>query len=258
MSERDAANQLYMSSSSEKPEIDLAFLFDATGSMSDELSYLQAEIDGIVASLHTRFPTVTPRLGLAFYRDHGDEYVSKRFEFSTDVQAVRTNLMAQNADGGGDYEEAVPEGLQEVAALQWRAGNVARIVFWIADAPAHIHDASNVRLALDALVEKGVHIYPVAASSADDRTEATMRMAAQISGGRYLFLTDDSGIGDGHKDPHIPCYQVTHFSNAIVRMVSSELSGRRIEPHPDEVLRTVGNPQDGKCVLSDDSEVSLY
>ena len=28
----------------------------------------------------------------------------------------------------------------------------------------------------------------------------------------------------------------------MVRMVASELSGRRLEPAPDEIIRTVGNP----------------
>jgi hypothetical protein len=258
MDERDAAHTLYLGVHSAQTELDLAFLLDTTGSMGDELSYLQNEIEGIVASLRAKFPSVTPRLGLAFYKDHGDVYVAKRADFTTDVGTFRQSLAAEPASGGGDYPEAVPEGLEQMASLGWRTGSVARVVFWIADAPAHEHDAQHVRLALDAVTQKDLHLYPVAASGADDRTESTMRTAAQITGGRYLFLTNDSGIGNDHMEPHIPCYQVTLFSNAIVRMIASELSGTRIEPQPSEILRTVGNPQDGKCVLSDDVQVSIY
>ncbi|MCL2726203.1 MAG: VWA domain-containing protein [Polyangiaceae bacterium] len=258
MTERDIAHDLYLDAPRAQTELDLAFLFDTTGSMGDELSYLQNEIEGIVSSLHTTFPSVTPRLGLALYRDHGDVYVTKGVDFTTDVGAFHQSLAAQSADGGGDYEEAVPEGLQQVAALNWRTGNVARMIFWMADAPAHENDAQNVRLALDAVSQKNLHLYPVAASGADDRLEYTMRSAAQITGGRYLFLTNDSGIGNDHMEPHIPCYQVTLFSSAIVRMISGELSGTHVEPQSSEIIRTVGNPQDGTCILSDDSQVSLY
>jgi hypothetical protein len=34
------------------------------------------------------------------------------------------------------------------------------------------------------------------------------------------------------------------------RMILSELSGTRVEPEPSDVLRTVGNPEDGTCVLA--------
>jgi hypothetical protein len=30
-----------------------------------------------------------------------------------------------------------------------------------------------------------------------------MRAAALVTGGQYLFLTDDSGVGDAHGEPHI-------------------------------------------------------
>lgn len=84
-----------------------------------------------------------------------------------------------------------------------------------------------------------------------------MRTAAQMTGGRYVFLTNDSGIGGDHAEPHIPCYQVTRFDGALVRMVESELSGKRVAPADAEVVRTVGDPKDGVCAVSSGS-VSIY
>jgi hypothetical protein len=98
----------------------------------------------------------------------------------------------------------------------------------------------------------------VAASGVDQSAELTMRSTAQITGGRYLFLTNDSGIGNDHMKPHIPCYTVTRFDTAMVRMVASEMSGTHIEPTAEEVVRTVGEPKDGKCSLDDQSQVSIY
>ena len=81
-----------------------------------------------------------------------------------------------------------------------------------------------------------------------------MRSAAQLTGGRYLFLTDDSGIGNAHAEPHIPCYQVQHLSTLVARMIRTELTGVREEAQ--EVLRSVGNPSDGVC--RKDNQVAYY
>jgi hypothetical protein len=59
-----------------------------------------------------------------------------------------------------------------------------------------------------------------------------MRTAAQVTGGRYLFLTDDSGIGGAHQEPTIPCYFVTALSRAMIRMAAMELSGTNVAVAP--------------------------
>lgn len=256
--ERAAARDRALSPRTPKNELDIAFVFDTTGSMGDELTYLQAETSGVVASIREKFPNVVPRLALVVYRDHGDAYLKNAFDFTADVAAYDAVLKGQSVNGGGDYEEAVQEGLSAASALSWRPGEVARIAFWIADAPHHVDDAQATRTAIDAIAQKGVRIYPVAASGVDERMENTMRSAAQYTGGRYLFLTDDSGIGNAHKEPSIPCYRVTRFDRAMVRMVESELTGQRVEPPAEEVLRTVGNPVDGKCSLDDGEQVELF
>jgi hypothetical protein len=256
--ERSSAHDASLVAPGSRDELDLAFVIDTTGSMGDELSYLQTEVESIVSDVRTKFPSLTPRLGLVLYRDRGDAYLTRDFEFTSDLAAFKANLAAQSAGGGGDLPEAVAQGLGHTASLGWRTGSVARMAFWIGDAPAHVEEASDVRASIDALVQKSVHVYPVASSGVDGLAEYTMRSVAQFTGGRYVFLTDDSGIGNSHAEPHIPCYVVTRFDQAIVRLVESELSGKRVEPASSDVLRTVGNPAAGKCSLTDDSEVILY
>lgn len=239
-------------------ELDVAFVVDTTGSMGDELRYVQKELSAIAANISTRFPGTTPRFGLVFYRDKFDDYVTRSFDFSTDLQKVQANLDAQQVGGGGDYPEAVPEGLAAGNQLSWRPGAVARLAFWIADAPGHSDAGQGIRGAIDAAIQKDVHLYPVAASGADELTEATMRVAAQLTGGRYIFLTNDSGVGGAHKEPSIPCYNVTKFSSAMVRVIEGEMKGTRIEPQAGEVVRSVGNPQGGVCTLSSQEKVVIY
>ncbi len=230
-------------------ELDVQLVLDTTGSMGDELSYLQGEFDAIAARLHQRFPNVKPRWSLVVYRDRGDEYVARPFDFTGDAAQFRRNLRAQSAGGGGDTPEAVVEGLAAGLRQGWRAGeNVAKVAFWVADAPAHPGEGSALAAAVRTAKAKGVHLYPIASSDADEVAEYQMRSAAQLTGGRYLFLTNDSGVGNDHAEPHIPCYSVTRLDHAIVRMLAVELAGRHVGVEQNEVIRAVGRPNaEGRC-----------
>lgn len=259
LAERDAAHQRALAAAGAKTELDVAIVLDTTSSMGDEIKYLQAEFDSIATTIKNKFPQTTPRFGLVVYRDHSDEYLTQSVPFTTDVAAFRASLAAQSSGGGGDMPEAVPEGLTAGVGLDWRStGDVARVMFWVADAPQHVGEEQAVNTAVNAAVQKGIHVYPVGASGVDASAELSMRGAAQMTGGRYLFLTDDSGVGNSHAEPHIPCYVVTKLQGAMVRMVESEMKGTRAEPLASEVVRTVGSPTDGRCTLQDKSSVVLY
>jgi hypothetical protein len=256
VSARDAAN----AQQTAHTDLDVQLLLDTTGSMGDELDYLQSEFDAIAAQLRTRFPNVTPRWSLVVYRDHGDEYVTRAFDFTSDTKRFRADLRAQSAAGGGDTPEAVVEGMKSGLAQSWRpAANVAKVSFWVADAPAHPGEGRALAAAVREAKKKGVHVYPIASSDTDDTAEYQMRSTAQMTGGRYVFLTNDSGIGNAHAEPHIPCYNVTRLDDAIVRMISVELSGRYVEAEPNKVVRAVGRPnKEGKCQLSSGMLVASF
>lgn len=229
--------------------LEVQLVLDTTGSMGDELSYLQSEFDSIAAQVKQRFPNVTPKWSLIVYRDDGDEYVTRHADFMTDTSKFRKLLSNQSAGGGGDFPEAVIKGLGAGLDQTWSSdGSVARLMFWVADAPPHPGEGGKLAALARRAQKLGVHVYPVASSGIDDSTEYQMRATAQLTGGRYLFLTDDSGIGNSHEIPHIPCYAVTRLDHAVVRMIDSELSGQRADIADDDVVRQVGNPDaEGKC-----------
>lgn len=231
--------------------LDVALVLDTTGSMGDEIAYLKTEVAAISLAVAEEFPGVSQRWGLVVYRDQGDDYVTRRYDFTSDLGAFRASLGQQSAGGGGDYPEAMERGLDEAAQLGWREGATARMAFLVADAPHHHGREAALLDAVRAARENGVRIYPIAASGTDERAEFTMRTAAQLTGGRYLFLTDDSGVGGAHKEPRLPCYLVTRLDRAMVRMIRMELTGRRVDPTPAEIIRTGGDPQDGRCTLQD-------
>jgi len=229
-------------------QLDLAFIVDATGSMSDELEYLKVEMDGIAASVADAFPDVDQRYALIVYRDRGDVYVTRTFDFTSSLEAFQGHLSDQFAGGGGDYPEAMHEALEEARALSWRGDDAVRVLFLIADAPPHTEHARRTLDALMALRFTGAAIYPVAASGVADAAEYMMRAAALLTLSEYCFLTDDSGVGNPHAEPHVPCYAVQRLDQLMIRMISGELSGKRIYPEAQDIIRTVGRPVEGVCV----------
>jgi len=168
-------------------------------------------------------------------------------------------LASVTAAGGGDFPEAPDQAFAAAGQLAWSPpSSTAKLAFWVADAPHHREKAASMAEGIRGMRKLGVHVYPVASSGVDELTEVTMRTAAALTGGRYLFLTNDSGVGGDHKEPTIPCYFVTKLDVAIERMVDIELSGVYREPDESEVLRTGGDPKDGACQLESGESVLVF
>ncbi len=232
-----------------KPEfLDLAFVVDTTGSMGDELEWLTRELRGIVRSAQRVAPGASIRYGLIVYRDRGDQYVVRNFGFTNRQSQMIAWLRQQRADGGGDYPEAAAAALSAGASLNWRRGKGERLMFHIADAPPHSRDSRAYLSAAQSAARKGVQIFGLGASGVASESEYLMRQAAVLTDGRYMFLTDDSGVGYGHAEPTVSCYRVTKLTDLMVRVLKSELSGHRIEANKNAVYRTVGSYRNGVCL----------
>lgn len=231
-------------------KFDLLLTIDTTGSMADELGYLQAELKAIVARLKANHPGLDIRIGLLAYRDVGDDYVTRPVALTGDIAALQAALAAQSANGGGDYPEAVDQALaQSVAGFEWRPDAVKAMLF-VADAPPHGDKMAASWAAAMAARVRGIHIVPVGASGVADDAEYLMRSMAALTQSRYIFLTDDSGVGLPHQDPDVPCYLVTRLDNLVGRVLDGLISGSRVEPKDDEVIRRVGDYDKGLCLPS--------
>jgi hypothetical protein len=157
-------------------------------------------------------------------------------------------LAQQDANGGGDYPEAMDQAMIRAVGQSWRPDAVKSLLL-VADAPPHDDNFAAAWLAAEHLRAKRVHIVPVAASGVADKAEYAMRAMAALTKSRYTFLTDDSGIGNPHAPPAIDCYLVTRLNDLLRRVIDSQLSGRRIEPGRQEVIREVGQYDKGRCII---------
>ncbi|MCL2266919.1 MAG: hypothetical protein FWC17_04035, partial [Treponema sp.] len=108
----------------------------------------------------------------------------------------------------------------------------ARIIFHVCDAPPH-NTQENQTLFYNSIkkaAEKGIRIIPVASSGIDYATEYLLRQEALMTGGTYIFLTDESGIGYSHLQPTVGEYTVEYLNACLVRVINEYLTGEETEP----------------------------
>ncbi|MDM0114925.1 VWA domain-containing protein [Variovorax sp. J22R133] len=213
-----------------RAKLDLVFLVDATGSMGDEIGKLKATLRTIadeVARLPSRPDTC---FGLVAYRDRGDAFLLRRHDLTNDLSGFQSVLNALQADGGGDYPEAMNEAFHDtVHKISWRGAGATRLVVLLADAPPHLdYGGPQYDDDMVAALGKGIKVFSVGASGLDKQGEYIQRQIAQYTGGRFVFLTYKDGSnpasGPGRETVHdVSNYSVQTLDRLIVRLVREEL-----------------------------------
>ena len=217
--------------------IEIMFVVDVTGSMGDELRFLKAELADVISKIAQNDTLTTIQLALLFYRDTKDKVPFDYYDF-TDVTtkagmaAQQAALDSQQPDGGGDYPEAVDTALEMAVGKQWSSSATTKLIFHVLDAPAHTGTKHEQKFnsAVMAAAEKGIRICPIICSGAAELTEYTMRQAAIYTGGTFIFVTDDSGIGNEHHTPGLPNATVELLNSMLVRLVKGYHTGEFDQP----------------------------
>ncbi len=214
----------------QRARLDLVFMIDATGSMADEIAKLEASMRQIAAQI-AELPS-RPELcyALVAYRDRGDAFLTRSFDFTDDLGAFQAELARLQAAGGGDYPEALNEALHEVVhGLAWRR-DAARMVVLVADAPPHLdYGGPQYDRDMQAALAKGIKVFAVGASGLDPVGEYVFRQIAQYTAGRFVFLTykdaANPGRGAGTQTSHdVSNYSVDTLDRLVVRLVSEEMA----------------------------------
>ena len=231
--------------------LDVLFLLDATGSMGDEIDRLKTTIDTVAAQVTGFESQPDVRFGMTLYRDEGDTFVTKTFDFTGDIDVFRAALDEVVADGGGDYPEAVEEGLASaLSEPTWRdPASTLQLVFLVGDAPPRLDRQVPVEYpaaVIDA-VARGIKVFPIASSESDDQAEAVFREIAAATGARFVFLSYGAqGAATGAStDISSTDYEELPLDALVVRLIAEEvaaLAGTPVEL-PPVTTPPVTNPQ---------------
>lgn len=211
--------------------LDIAFVVDATGSMDDEIGFLKTDLMDVLEKTQIRHPDLALRFGSLFYKCPGNDYITRKFDFSSQLKNGIKFIKQQDAEGGGD--ESVEVALHEaVHDLNWSDQARARLLFLVLDESPGTRDSivSNMHAAIKDAAAEGIHIIPIVASGLDydkDRyLEYLMRSIALATNGTNAFLTDDSGIGNDHTEP---------VTDEMVVEILGDLMGRLIDQYVEVV-----------------------
>ena len=231
--------------------LDVMFLLDATGSMGDEITRLKDTIDAVAAQVEGFESKPDVRFAMTLYRDQDDTFLTSTFDFTSDVAAFRSALNDVVAEGGGDYPEALEEGLASaLSEPAWRdPASTLQLVFLVADAPPHIDRQVPLTYpaAIVDAISRGIKVFPIASSESDDQAEATFREIAAGTGARFVFLSYGAlgAATGGSTDIAATDYEELPLDALVVRLIAEELaalSGTTVEV-PPTTAPPVTNPQ---------------
>ncbi|NEX19028.1 VWA domain-containing protein [Thiorhodococcus mannitoliphagus] len=177
------------------PVIEAVFVLDTTGSMGGLIQAAKDKIWSIAATMAAAQPAPEIRMGLVAYRDRGDDYVTRVVDLSKDLDAVHSELMQFQAQGGGDGPESVNQALHDALhRIGWsQDSNVYRVIFLVGDAPAHMDYQDDVPYpqTLAEAKGRGIRVNAIQCGTQGD-TRREWQQVAQLGAGSY-FQVEQGG-----------------------------------------------------------------
>ena len=167
--------------------LDVVLCFDSTGSMGGEIEQVKKQIERIGQALITLIPKA--RISVCTYRDRGDDYVVKGLPLTTSIQDVSSYLGKIRAEAGGDFPEAVEEGLYwSVNQNQFRP-SARKVILLFGDAPPH---RERLQRCLELATEfRKAHKGIVSTVTCRDSAPLPEFYEIAMAGGGEAFLTSD-------------------------------------------------------------------
>lgn len=118
--------------------LDLCFVIDTTGSMSDDIENAKDNMTSIVNSLDGKTPDF--RVAIVDYRDFpersensSDYPACTQLDFTADVRSIKDGINSLTLGNGGDFEETVYSGLAQALRLSWRE-DARKVIILLGDA----------------------------------------------------------------------------------------------------------------------------
>ncbi|MDX2088323.1 MAG: VWA domain-containing protein [Kofleriaceae bacterium] len=177
-----------------KRQVDVVFAVDTTGSMGGLLDGAKRTVWSIAKHIQKTDSNASVRIGLVAYRDVGDDYVTKDFALTTDLDAVFAELSSFQAAGGGDTPENVDAALDvTLHKMQWRPG-AKKLVFLVGDAPpASRGEVPTFDVLAREAGAKNIIINTIRAGH-DGETAVAFQQIASLGKGEFSSIQQDGGV----------------------------------------------------------------
>jgi len=183
--------------------LDIVFVFDSTSSMAEVLRQVKYKIENLVSVFKQLVPTA--RIGLVTYRDADQAFVTRSHPLSHGTISLNSFLRQIQAEGGGDFAEAVDEGLRvAIQEMKWRP-KAKKIIVLMGDAPPHAGAVTAcTRLVVQfrkemngmvSILDTSLDTFKPSAQfaaeyHATERVLPDFRLLADLGGGEAARLTD--------------------------------------------------------------------
>jgi Mg-chelatase subunit ChlD len=188
-----------------KPEVEVVFCLDTTGSMGGLIKAAKEKIWTICNQIASGKPTPHLKVGLVAYRDKGDEYITKVFDLTDDLDAIHGHLKQFVAAGGGDEPEHVNQALYDaVHKIKWSTDKkTLRMIFLVGDAEPHMDYKDDVKYPETCKVacEKAIIINTVQCGNSA-KCEKHWKEICKLAEGSYVRIPQDGGAKSVVKTPY--------------------------------------------------------
>src|SRR5262245_19544617 len=177
-----------------KPNVEVVFCLDTTGSMSGLIEGAKQKIWSISNQIVAGRPAPNLKVGLLAYRDRGDAYVTKLTELTDDLDKIYATIKEYKAEGGGYTPESVNQALHEsVTRFKWSEDKeTLRIIFLVGDAPPHMDYKDDVKYPDTCKLagERGILINAVQCGGGAECARVWQDLSSK-SGGAYVQIDQD-------------------------------------------------------------------
>jgi len=114
------------------------FVIDATDSMDFVIEPTKRQLANLVETIRKLVPNA--RVGLVLYKDKGEEFVVRKSDLTFHLDKLRSFISNIQAGGGGDYPEAVMDGIKAATQqINWRK-YAHRVIVLVPSSPGHSED----------------------------------------------------------------------------------------------------------------------
>lgn len=126
-----------------KTGLDVVLVIDATASMQHVIEDIKARTVALVGRIQALVPIA--RVGVVAFRDRGEDWVVRWSDLSFHASKIESFIKNLQAEGGGDWEEGVRQGLEAaIDELSWRR-RAKRVIILVGSSPPHQDDMGAIR-----------------------------------------------------------------------------------------------------------------